>query len=177
MSLCFWWKLRSLADIKPATSSIKKLCNPLSAGTWKTLEELNRLKPFRGNRGRRKADNFSSTTSQHSQRCQSTFSETDNEREPRIDFNIINMQSHKIPNRFNAIPTLVTDGRSHYKLNTYRRSCHANLIHIRTCNPRPYDFPKIFLSNTRSMVNKLDEICAVVTSNGSDIAVITESWL
>ena len=32
-------------------------------------------------------------------------------------------------------------------------------------------------SNTRSMVNKLDEICAVVTSNGSDIAVITESWL
>ena len=27
------------------------------------------------------------------------------------------------------------------------------------------------------MVNKLDGICAVVTSNGSDVAAITESWL
>lgn len=65
---------------------------------------------------------------------------------------------------------------SHGWTNTYRRSCHANLIHIRACNPRLHDLPKIFLSNTISMVNKLDKICAVVTSNGSDIAVITESW-
>ena len=112
MSLCFWWKLRPLADINLATSSIKKLCNPLSVGTWKTLKELNLLKPFRGYRGRRKADNFSSTTSHHSQRCQSTISETDNEREPRIDFNIINTHntSHgwTIPLQIQYISTLMS---------------------------------------------------------------------
>ena len=32
-------------------------------------------------------------------------------------------------------------------------------------------------SYTRSIVNKLEGICAVVTSNGSDVAAITESWL
>ena len=38
-------------------------------------------------------------------------------------------------------------------------------------------FPKIFLSNARSMVNKLDDISGSITNNHCDIAVITESWL
>ena len=38
-------------------------------------------------------------------------------------------------------------------------------------------FPRIFFSNARSMVNKLDDICRTVTSNLCDIAVISESWL
>ena len=36
---------------------------------------------------------------------------------------------------------------------------------------------KLFLSNARSMVNKIDETCGSVTGNSADIAVITESWL
>ena len=36
---------------------------------------------------------------------------------------------------------------------------------------------QIFLSNTRSVVSKLDEISETVTNNLCDIAVITESWL
>ena len=89
------------------------------------------------------------------------------------------MQSHKIPNRFNAIISNTSHGWTiHYLLNTYRRSCPANLIHIYERATQDYVIsPRFFLSNTTSMVNKLDEICAVVTSNGSDIAVITESWL
>ena len=37
-----------------------------------------------------------------------------------------------------------------------------------------YDFPTFFLSNTRSMANKLG---ATITNNKCDIAIITESWL
>ena len=43
--------------------------------------------------------------------------------------------------------------------------------------PSASSFPKLFLSNARSMVNKIDEICGSVTGNLADIAVITESWL
>ena len=41
----------------------------------------------------------------------------------------------------------------------------------------PYNNPLFFLSNTRSMVNKVDEINASIVNNKSDVAVITESWL
>ncbi|CAB4020499.1 Hypothetical predicted protein, partial [Paramuricea clavata] len=40
-----------------------------------------------------------------------------------------------------------------------------------------YDFPTFFLSNSRSMANKLDEISATITNNKCDVAIITESWL
>ena len=38
-------------------------------------------------------------------------------------------------------------------------------------------FPKIFFSNVRSMVNKVDDIFASVSVNLCDIVVIVESWL
>ena len=40
-----------------------------------------------------------------------------------------------------------------------------------------YDFPTFFLSNTRLMANKLDEISVTITNNKCDIAIITESRL
>ncbi len=39
------------------------------------------------------------------------------------------------------------------------------------------NFPSIFFSNVRSMVNKLDELFATVSANSFEIIVITESWL
>ena len=38
-------------------------------------------------------------------------------------------------------------------------------------------FPRILLSNTRSMVNKLEDISATISLNRPDIVVITEFWL
>ena len=62
--------------------------------------------------------------------------------------------------------------------NNFQGSHPANLIKIRPSVLRStYNFPKILLSNTRSMVNKVDEISSVITINKCDIAVITESWL
>ena len=43
--------------------------------------------------------------------------------------------------------------------------------------PNRTSFPKFFLSNVRSMVNKLDDISGSIISNNCDIAVITETWL
>ncbi len=39
------------------------------------------------------------------------------------------------------------------------------------------NFPSIFFSNVRSMVNKLDELFETVSPNSFEIIVITESWL
>ena len=77
------------------------------------------------------------------------------------------------------ITSRITDRHQRILCNSGQRgSRHANLINIVTSAPRsPYNFPKIFLSNTRSMVNKLDEINTVITINKCNIAVITESWL
>ena len=38
-------------------------------------------------------------------------------------------------------------------------------------------FPKFLLSNVRSMVNKIDEIQGVLSTNKCDILKLTESWL
>ena len=54
---------------------------------------------------------------------------------------------------------------------------HRFLVPVQQSKPSGTSFPRIFLSNTRSMVKKLDEICETVTNNLCDIAVITESWL
>ena len=54
----------------------------------------------------------------------------------------------------------------------------SNLINIQPiiCTTK-HAFPTIFFSNTRSMVNKLDELHASISTNNCDIAIITESWL
>jgi hypothetical protein len=47
---------------------------------------------------------------------------------------------------------------------------------VRTDNiNRP--FPKLFLTNTRSIVNKFDELCASISVFDSDIIAICETWL
>jgi len=176
MSLCFWWKVRPAVNIQSTTNIATKLCNPLSAETWKTLKEFDLLKPLRGKRGRRKATNLHSMLPNNLNLHTSAVSEYIG-RKPAIDLNIINIQSCHTANQNNIIPTLVTDGRRHRKTSLDRRACHANLINIQTTAPKRYDFPRFLLSNTRSMANKLDEISAVITNNNCNIAVITESWL
>ena len=41
--------------------------------------------------------------------------------------------------------------------------------------PKGHLFPEIFFSNTRSMINKVDEISTLISLNSYDIIVITES--
>ena len=54
---------------------------------------------------------------------------------------------------------------------------NRHLISIPTHAKTKYSFPKLFLSNTRSMVNKLDEIHGTISINSCDVTVITETWL
>ncbi len=43
--------------------------------------------------------------------------------------------------------------------------------------PKGYHFPRIYFSNVRPMINKIDEISTLISLNSYDIVVITESWL
>ncbi|XP_044170468.1 uncharacterized protein LOC122954487 [Acropora millepora] len=54
---------------------------------------------------------------------------------------------------------------------------HSRYLANISTTRQSHNFPTFFLSNTRSMVNKLDEINATIVNNKSDVAVITESWL
>ena len=42
---------------------------------------------------------------------------------------------------------------------------------------RKYQLSKLFLSNTRALCNKVDELGAVLRCTIADVAVITETWL
>jgi hypothetical protein len=88
-------------------------------------------------------------------------------------------------NNIDSIDSCVTTNRRHYS----NPGCpsgmpisagvnHSNSTAIKNvyCT-KSYTFPKLLLSNTRSMVNKLDEVSCFVKNNDCDIAVITESWL
>lgn len=37
--------------------------------------------------------------------------------------------------------------------------------------------PTLFISNSRSLTNKIDELTSTVTAHSADVAVITETWL
>lgn len=63
---------------------------------------------------------------------------------------------------------------------------HANLVHIVTANPyrsvnrrsqQASVFPKLILSNVRSIHNKIDEIAYLLTSANPDLCFLTETWL
>ncbi len=40
--------------------------------------------------------------------------------------------------------------------------------------PKGYHFPRIYFSNVRSMINKIDEISTLISLNSYDIVVITD---
>ena len=40
-----------------------------------------------------------------------------------------------------------------------------------------YELPRVLLSNTRSLTNKLDELTGVMELNNVDVAAITETWV
>ena len=41
----------------------------------------------------------------------------------------------------------------------------------------PPFFPKVFMANTCSVLNKVDELAELIDKDQADIAVITESWI
>ena len=53
---------------------------------------------------------------------------------------------------------------------------YNSLIPLRRTVTFPH-FPKICFSNVRSMVNKIDEIFASISTNLYDVVVVTETWL
>ena len=80
----------------------------------------------------------------------------------------------------NYIPTIHSRRNNCFRFTAAQTKAinRSNLLNIQIeKNTTKHDFPTIFLSNTRSMVNKIDEICGAVLTNKCDIAVITESWL
>ena len=53
---------------------------------------------------------------------------------------------------------------------------YSSLIPLRRSVTIPR-FPKIWFSNVRPMVNKLDEVSASISTELYDVTVITETWL
>ena len=59
----------------------------------------------------------------------------------------------------------------------YNHHSYTRMLTNISATRQSHNFPTFFLSSTRSMVSKLDEINATIVNNKSDVAVITESWL
>jgi hypothetical protein len=78
------------------------------------------------------------------------------------------------------IPVRITarDHRSIRNYNSGTISNRRNLRKIKLSSNASYTFlPSLFLSNSRSLVNKIDELSGTVSSLSLDIVVITETWL
>ena len=66
-----------------------------------------------------------------------------------------------------------------FKLTT--RQISSNLIQIACCNIQSspitkVSLPSLFLSNTVSLVNKIEDLEIVIKNNNADIVCITETW-
>ena len=79
-----------------------------------------------------------------------------------------------------TIPARITacDHRTIRSYNSGILSNRCNLRKIKLSSNASYTFlPSLFLSNSRSLVNKIDELSETVFSLSVDIVVITETWL
>ena len=77
----------------------------------------------------------------------------------------------------NIIPVRISSRKRIFPYPCSRRKHNRQLVPIPTYRKSMPSFPKFFLSNVRSMVNKMDEIQGVISINKCDILVLTESWL
>ena len=77
------------------------------------------------------------------------------------------------------IPVRITarDHRSTRNYNSGILSNGRNLGKIKLGSNASYTLPSLFLSNSRSLVNKIDELSGTVSLLSLDIVVITETWL
>ena len=96
--------------------------------------------------------------------------------------------AHTLANRLAGVPQVcprnVTPPRDSamtaFKLTTRRIS--SSLIQIPCCNIQSspttkVSLPSLFLSNTRYLVNKIEDLETVIKNNDADIVCITETWL
>ena len=77
------------------------------------------------------------------------------------------------------IPVRITSCRpiSNFPINYKSHNPH-NCIKIKTtCTTSNTFLPSLFISNARSLVNKIDELSSTVSNYSADIVVITETWL
>ena len=54
---------------------------------------------------------------------------------------------------------------------------HSNTSSMKISRQSFHGFPKVFLSNTRSHVNKTEELSTTIHSLNPDIPIVTETWL
>ena len=97
-----------------------------------------------------------------------------------LNTNIIPLTSifhNLVSDSLNIQNSQIFDSESHPRWNCIKHHPTTRTLITIPTTRLPYDFPTFFLSNTRSMANKLDEISATITNNKCDVAIITESWL
>ena len=86
--------------------------------------------------------------------------------------------SHKVPSTM--IPVRIT-ARNHRSIRNYNSGILSNCRNLRKIklgSNASYTFlPSLFLSNSRPLVNKIDELSGTVSLLSLDIVVITETWL
>ena len=90
----------------------------------------------------------------------------------------IPMDSHMVPSTTIPVRITVRDHRTIRNYSSGILSNRCNLRKIKISSHAPNTFlPSLFLSNLRSLVNKIDELSGTVSSLSLDIVVITETWL
>ena len=90
----------------------------------------------------------------------------------------IPMDSHMVASTTIPVRITVRDHRTIRNYNSGILSNRCNLQKIKISSHAPNTFlPSLFLSNLRSLVNKIDELSGTVSSLSLDIVVITETWL
>lgn len=80
-------------------------------------------------------------------------------------------------NKHRPIPVLCNTARpNRHQRSAAHRTPPKHLVPIPKAHTQ-FQLPKLLLSNTRALTNKLDELSGVLQINNVDIAIITESWL
>ena len=155
-----------LHNLRSSSFNDKQTQRPLSPQVFNSLKDLDILHRSRGQRGGRYTNNLRPKPLPYF----TTLPSSSNVTTATPHFHNLRSSSLNIQDCKKHV------SKSFPRGNYNHHSSTRMLTNISTTR-QSHSFPTFFLSNTRSMVNKLDEINATIVNNKSDVAVITESWL
>lgn len=155
-----------LHNLRSSSFNDKQTQRPLSPQVFNYLKDLDILRRSRGQRGGRSTNNLRPKPLPYFTTLSSSSNVT------TATPHLHNLRSSSLN---------IQDCKKHvsksFPRGNYNHHSSTRMLTNISATRQSHNFPTFFLSNTRSMVNKLDEINATIVNNKSDVAVITESWL
>ena len=147
LSLRFWWKISTNIVSQPSRNCNRHVIKPLAESVWSALKDVGILRRSRGS---------------HGGRSRAVLGATD-------EVISTNPGSYETLNKMHK--------PSEPEPTSLKNQINIQAVASHVASTKSFFVPKIMLSNTMSLVPKVDEVREFLLRNDIDVGFLTETWL